>query len=94
MQKGLIFSESLQQVKYLKSCLPKGTLLDTTILLISISIIKIGRLYLSNLYSSISMSSNFYIFLSIFIYGFNFFSDVFNLKFSTLPSKFLFKLTF
>ena len=29
-------------MKYLKSCLPKGSLLDTTILLISTSFIKIG----------------------------------------------------
>ena len=44
MHQGLIFSEPLQPTKYLKSCLPKGSLLDTTILLISISLFKIGLL--------------------------------------------------
>ena len=29
-------------MKYLKSCLPKENLLDTTILLISVALIKIG----------------------------------------------------
>ena len=32
MHKGLSFLASLQLMKYLKSFLPKGTLLDTTIL--------------------------------------------------------------
>ena len=32
-------------MKYLKSRLPKGNLLDTTILLVSISFIEIGLLY-------------------------------------------------
>ena len=42
MQEGLIFSESLEPMK---SCLSKGSLLDTTISLISISFIKIGLLF-------------------------------------------------
>ena len=32
-------------MKYLKSCLPKGNFLDTTILLISMLFIEIGLLY-------------------------------------------------
>ena len=40
-------------MKYLKSCLPKENLLDTTIPLIFISFIGIGLLYWWNLYSSI-----------------------------------------
>ena len=44
-------------MKYLKSCLPKGNLLGTTI-----SFIEIGLLYWLNSYSSISVSSNFVIF--------------------------------
>ena len=32
-------------MKYLKPCLPKGNLLDTTVLLISISFIEIGFQY-------------------------------------------------
>ena len=39
--------------KYLKSCLPKGSWLDTTILLLPISLIKIGLLFWWNMYSSI-----------------------------------------
>ena len=35
-------------MKYLKPCLPKGDLLDTTILLISISFIEIGLLIYEN----------------------------------------------
>ena len=38
------FSASLQPIKYLKYRLPKGSLLDTTILLIYMSFIKIGHL--------------------------------------------------
>ena len=45
MHKGLFFSEFLQPMKYLKSCLPKGNLLDATILLVSISFIEIELLY-------------------------------------------------
>ena len=45
MHKGLIFLEFLQPMKYLKSCLPKENLLDTTIPLIFISFIGIGLLY-------------------------------------------------
>ena len=61
-------------MKYLKSCLPKGNLLDTIILLISVSFIEIELSYWWNLYSSISESSNFIIFWFAFIYGFNVFS--------------------
>ena len=43
--KDLIFAASLQPIKYLKSFLSKGSLLDTTILLISILFTKIGLLY-------------------------------------------------
>ena len=52
-------------MKYLKSCLPKGNLLDTTILLISKSSIKIEHLYQKNLYSSILVSSDFIIFYAV-----------------------------
>ena len=45
MHTGLSFSESLQPNKYLKSCSPKGSLLDTTILLISIWFIEVGLLF-------------------------------------------------
>ena len=45
MNKGLIFPESLLPMKYLKSCLPKGNLLDTTILVMSLSFIKIWLSY-------------------------------------------------
>ena len=41
MHKGLALSQSLLRMKHLKSCLPEESLLDTTILLISISFIKI-----------------------------------------------------
>ena len=34
-----------ETLKYLKSCLPKGKLLDTTILLVSTSFIEVGLLY-------------------------------------------------
>ena len=37
MHKGLIFLSSLLPMKYLKPCLWKGSLIDTTVLLISIS---------------------------------------------------------
>ena len=40
MLKGLIFSESLQPKKYLKSCLPKRSLLDNPFLKVPISSIK------------------------------------------------------
>ena len=43
MHKGLTFSDSLQPMKNLEPCLPKGNLLDTTILMIYIDI-KIGLL--------------------------------------------------
>ena len=49
-------------MKYLKSCLPRRSLLDTTILLRSISFIEIGLLFGRTLYSSILVSSNFIIF--------------------------------
>ena len=62
MYKGLIFSESLLPMKYLKPCLSKGNVLGTTIVLISIFFMEIGLLYWWNLYSSISVSSNFIIF--------------------------------
>ena len=45
MHKGLFFLEFLQPMKYLKSCLPKGNLLDTTILLTFISFIKMDLLH-------------------------------------------------
>ena len=48
--------------KIFKILFSKGNLLDTTISLISISIIKIGHLYWWNSYSWISVSSNFHIF--------------------------------
>ena len=54
-------------MKYLKSCLPKGNFLDTAILLISISFIKIGFILMK------LVSSDFIIILSVFIYGFNFY---------------------
>ena len=41
MHKVLICLGSLKPMKHLKSCLQKGTLLDTIILLISISFIEI-----------------------------------------------------
>ena len=43
MQKGLIFSASLSPIKYLKSCLSKGSFIDTTILLI-LKFIEMGLL--------------------------------------------------
>ena len=52
-------------MKYLKSFLPKGNSLDTTILSISISFIEIGLLYWWNMYSSISVLSNFIIFYPV-----------------------------
>ena len=45
MHTGLSFSESLQSNKYLKSCSPKGSLLDTAILLIFIWFIEVGLLF-------------------------------------------------
>ena len=42
MDTGLIFLVSLQPMKCIEFLLPKGSLLDTTILLISISFIEIG----------------------------------------------------
>ena len=45
MHKRLICLLSLKQMKHLKSCLPKGNLLDTAVSLISISFIKIGLLH-------------------------------------------------
>ena len=45
MHKGLIFSESLLPMKYLKPCLSKGNVLGTTIVLISIFFMEIGLLY-------------------------------------------------
>ena len=44
MRKDLISLFYLQLMKYFKSCLPKGNLLDTTILLISILFIELGLL--------------------------------------------------
>ena len=44
MHKLILFASSFQRMKYLKSSLPKGSLLDTTISLISISFVKIGLL--------------------------------------------------
>ena len=70
-------------MKYLKSYLLKGSLLNTTILLISILFIKIGILYWWNSYSLIYMSSNSIIFLFIFVYGFNFLNNFLNSQFST-----------
>ena len=49
-------------MKYLKSCLLKGNLLDTTISLISKSFIEIELLHWWNSYSSSSGSSNFIFF--------------------------------
>ena len=46
MHKGLTVAASLYPIKYLKSCLTKETLLDATILLISILSIEEGLLYL------------------------------------------------
>ena len=66
------FLASLQPRKYLKYFLPKEPLLDTTIWLISILFIKIGLLCWWYLCYSISVSSNFIIFQTIFIYTFNF----------------------
>ena len=45
MHKGLIFSESLLPIKYLKPCFSKGNVLGTTIVLISIFFMEIGLLY-------------------------------------------------
>ena len=45
MHKGLLFFTSFWPIKYLKSFPPKDTLLDTTVLLISILYIKKGPLY-------------------------------------------------
>ena len=44
MYKGLIYFLPLLSMKNLKSCLPKESLLDTTISLTSTSVIKIGLL--------------------------------------------------
>ena len=57
-------------MRCLKSCLPKGGLLETTIFLISILFIYDTYIVLIS-YSSVAVSSNFIIFLSIFVYGFN-----------------------
>ena len=61
------------------SCFLKGSLLDTTFSLISISFIEIRLLCRQNLYSSFSVSSKFI----IFIYDFNLFFKCFNLEFLT-----------
>ena len=66
-------------MKYLKSCLPRRSLLGTNNSLISISSIEIGLLSWWNSYSSISGSSDFIIFLSIFIHGFKFSHNFLNL---------------
>ena len=49
-------------MKHLKSCLPKGSLFDTTISLIPILFIEIGVLYWWNSYSWISVQSDFIIY--------------------------------
>ena len=59
-------------MKYLKPCLSKGNSLDTTILLIPISVIEIRLLYWWNSNFSISLSTNVIIFWSVFINGYNF----------------------
>ena len=61
------------------SCFLKGSLLDTTFSLISISFIEIRLLLRQNLYSSFSVSSKFI----IFMYDFNLFFKCFNLEFLT-----------
>ena len=81
MHKGLI--SVFIANKIFKPFLPKESILDTAILLIPVLSIKIGLLCWLNFYFSISLSSDFIILLSIFIYGFN-------LKFLT----FLFKSAF
>ena len=45
-------------MKYLKSCLSKRSLLDTTVLLISISFIEIVLLFWWNFYSSVPLSNS------------------------------------
>ena len=57
----------------LKSCLPKGNLLDATIVLISISFIEIGLLYFWNSYSQLQCHQILEFFYQ-FLYGFNSFS--------------------
>ena len=66
-------------MKYLKSCLPKGTLLDTTILLISGLNIEIDFSCWWNSCPSISESSNFiifYTFLYMVLFAFIFFFNL------------------
>ena len=66
--------------KIFKPFLPKESILDTAILLIPVLSIKIGLLCWLNFYFSISLSSDFIILLSIFIYGFNLKSSTFLFK--------------
>ena len=64
MQKSRTFLASLWPIKYLKLVLPKDTLLDTTISLISIFFAKIKLLCWSNFWFSISVLPNFITFYS------------------------------
>ena len=66
-QRCNFFLAFLWPMKYLKFFLPKETLLDTTILLISILLIEKWLLFLLNLCISISVSSKIIIF-SAFLY--------------------------
>ena len=61
-------------MKSLKSYLPKETLLDTAILLVSILSIKKGLLCWGNLYFSISVSSNFKLHNFYIRFFYNFFN--------------------
>ena len=55
MRKGLFFSARLLPMRNLKSGLPKGNILDITVLLAPILFIKVGFLHCQNFYSLISV---------------------------------------
>ena len=55
MRKGLFFSARLLPMRNLKSGLPKGNILDITVLLALILFIKVGVLHCQNFYSLISV---------------------------------------
>ena len=76
MHQVLVSLLPLWPMKYLKYFWPKVNLLDTTVFVISILLIKIGFLYIWNSYSSISVSKSLTIFYPFFhlilIYNFYF----------------------
>ena len=69
IHKGLTFLPSLYQKKYLKTFLPKGTLLDTTILSTFSPYIKTEFLCWQNLYFLTSLLPNVINFFTNFICG-------------------------